>query len=179
MTLGAPSTLSVQLANCPNCTVLGTHAGVTSSLGAALVSTGQRRAALLSLRADGSVSGAANVLYGNSFPNPPGGQLACDAAGRCIVLAKQDDGTAIASVYQLHAGGDWADVTGQPGLKSVTSEARTLTVGGDVEVAVQDAADGSTVWVVYAWDGSGYAVKGCTGAAVPDQQTLAMTSCLS
>lgn len=111
--------------------MLATHAGVTSSLGAALVSTGQRRAALLSLRADGSVSGAANVLYGNSFPNPPGGQLACDAAGRCIVLAKQDDGTAIASVYQLHAGGDWADVTGQPGLKSVTSEARTLTVGGE------------------------------------------------
>ncbi len=179
LTSAAPSTLKVTLANCTGCTVLATHAGVTSSLGAALVSTGQGHAALLSLRSDGSVAGAANVLYGASFPTPPGGQLGCDSAGRCIVIAQQANGTAIASAYQVSAAGEWADVTGRPGITSVTAKATTLAVGGGVGVAVQDQADGSTVWIVYAWAGDGYAVKGCTAAATPDVSALSMTACLS
>ncbi len=171
--------MSVTLANCPGCTVLATHAAVTSTLGAALVATGQGRAALLALRGDGGVAGAANLTYGTSFPTPAGGQLGCDTNGRCIVIAKQTDGTAIASAYQVSAAGTWADVTGQPGITSATAEARTLTVGDGVGVAVQDQADGSTVWIVYGWDGDGYAVKGCTAAAEPDVNALSMTSCLS
>ncbi|MET3807364.1 hypothetical protein ABIB25_004387 [Nakamurella sp. UYEF19] len=178
-TTSAPATLAVTLANCPGCTVLATHAGVTSTLGAALVATGQGRAALLSLRGDGSVAGAANVLYGSSFPTPSGGQLACDAGGRCIVIAQQADGTAIASAYQVNAAGVWAEVSGQGGIASVTAKAQTLTVGGGVGVAVQDQADGTTVWIVYEWAGDGYSVAGCTAAAVPDPNALSMTSCLS
>jgi hypothetical protein len=175
----AVSTMNVTLANCPRCTVLATHAAVTSTLGAALVATAQGRAALLSLRGDGSVAGAANVAYGTSFPTPPGGQLGCDASGRCIVIAQQTNGTAIAAAYRVSAQGTWVDVTGQPGISSVTSEARTLTVAGGVGVAVQDKADGSTVWIVYGWDGNGYSVKGCTAAATPDPNALTMMSCLS
>jgi hypothetical protein len=175
----AVSTMNVTLANCPGCTVLATHAAVTSTLGAALVATAQGRAALLSLRGDGSVAGAANVAYGTSFPTPPGGQLGCDSSGRCIVIAKQDDGTAIAAAYQVSALGTWADVTGQPGITSVTSVAKTLRVGSGIGVAVQDQADGSTVWIVYGWDGSGFSVKGCTAAATPDPNALSMMSCLS
>ena len=113
------------------------------------------------------MAGAANLTYGASFPTPPGGQLGCDSNGRCIVIAQQTDGTAIASAYQVSAAGTWADVTGQPGITSATSDARTLTVGNGVGVAVQDKADGSTVWIVYGWDGDGYAVRGCTAAADP------------
>ena len=167
------------LANCPGCTVLATHAGVTSTLGAALVATAQGRAALLAFRGDGSVAGGANVTYGSSFPTPPGGQLGCDSNGRCIVIAQQDNGTAIASAYQLSAAGTWADVTGQPGIASATADARTLTVGDGVGVAVQDQADGSTVWIVYGWDGGGYRVMGCTAATSPIADVLSMSSCLS
>lgn len=171
--------MQVTLANCPGCTVLATHAAVTSTLGAALVATAQGRAVLLALRGDGSVAGAANLTYGSSFPTPPGGQLGCDSNGRCIVIAKQDDGTAIASAYQVSAAGTWADVTGQPGITSATADARTLAVGDGIGVAVQDQADGSTVWIVYGWDGGRYAVKGCTAAATPDVAALSMSSCLS
>lgn len=174
-----PSTMNVTLTNCPGCTVLATHAAITSSLGAALVATAQGRAALLSLRGDGSVAGAANIADGTSFPTPPGGQLGCDSNGRCIVVAQQNGGTAIASAYQASAQGIWADVTGRPGITSVTSKAITLTVGGAIGVAVQDQADGTTVWIVYGWDGKGYSVKGCTPAATPDPNVLTMTSCLS
>ena len=173
------ATLAVSLANCGGCTVLATHAAVTPSLGAALVATGQGHAALLSLRADGSVAGAANILYGSTFPSPPGGQLACDSGGRCVVIAKRADGTGIASAYQVSAAGVWTDVTGQPGITSVTPLAETIPVGNDVGIAVQDQADGSTVWIVYTWDGSGYSVKGCTAAATPDVNALSMSSCLS
>ena len=124
-------------------------------------------------------NGAANLTYGSSFPTPPGGQLGCDSNGRCIVIAKQDDGTAMASAYQVNAAGTWADVTGQPGITSATSDARTLPVGDGIGVAVQDQADGSTVWIVYGWDGGGYAVKGCTAAPTPDGAALSMSSCLS
>jgi len=160
--------------------VLGAHAGITSSLGAALVATGPGHAALLALRADGSVAGAANVLYGTSFPSPPGGELACDSGGRCIVIAKATDGTAVASAYQLSAAGGWADVTGQEGgIVSATADARTVTVAGKVAVAVQERADGSTVWTVYAWDGAGYSVIGCTTADSIAPASLSMSSCLS
>ena len=175
----APATLSVQLANCPGCTVLGTHAGVTSTLGAALVATGPGRAALLALRADGSVAGVGNVVYGTTFPTQAGGQLACDSGGRCIVVAQQRDGTAIASAYRVSAQGVWAEVTGLPGIASVTAKALTLTVDGGVGVAVQDQADGTTVWIVYDWQGDGYGVKGCTAAATPDVEALTMSACLS
>lgn len=159
--------------------MLATHAGVTSTLGAALVATGPGHAALLALRGDGSVAGLANVLYGSTFPSPPGGQLGCDTSGRCIVVAQQSDGAAIASAYRVSAAGVWSEVTGQPGIASVTAKAQTLPVGGGVGVAVQDSADGTTVWVVYGWAGDGYAVKGCTTAATPDQKPLTMTACLS
>lgn len=175
----APATLSVKLANCPTCTVLGTHAGVTSTLGAALVATGAGRAALLALRADGSVAGVGNVVYGTTFPTQAGGQLACDSAGRCIVIAQQGDGTAIASAYQVSAGGVWSEVTGQPGITSVTGKALTLNVGSEVGVAVQDEADGTTAWLVYVWQGDGYGVTGCTTAATPDPNHLSMDACLS
>lgn len=169
----------MQLAHCPKCLVLGTHAGVTSTLNAALVATGQGRAALLALRFDGSVAGGANVLYGTSFPNPPGGQLACDSSARCIVVAKQKDGTAIASVYQVSAAGGWTDVSGPAGIVSATAKALTLPVGDGLGVAVQDQADGSVVWVVYGWDGEGYSGKGCTAAEMPEANALSMDSCLS
>ena len=159
--------------------MLATHAGVTSTLGAALVATGPGRAALLALHADGRVAGVQNIVYGSTFPTPPGGQLACDSGGRCIVIAQQNDGTAIASAYQVSASGVWADVTGQRGIRSATAKEQTLMVGGDVEVAVQDQADGTTVWMVYAWQGGGYAVKGCTTAATPAPSTLTMRACLS
>lgn len=175
----APATLSVKLANCPSCTVLGTHAGVTSTLGAALVATGAGKAALLALRADGSVAGVGNVVYGTTFPTQAGGQLACDSGSRCIVIAQQSDGTAIASAYQVSAQGVWSEVTGEPGIASVTAKAQTLTVDGDVGVAVQDEADGTTVWLVYVWQGDGYGVTGCTAAATPDPKALSMDACLS
>lgn len=172
------ATLNVKIANCPTCTVLATHAGVTSTLGAALVATGPGRAALLALRADGSVAGVGNVVYGTVFPSPPGGQLAC-GGGRCVVIAQQSNGTAIASAYQVSAQGVWAEVTGLPGIASVTSRALTVPVGGDVDVAVQDQSDGTTVWTVYAWQGDGYGVKGCTAAPTPDPGALTMDACLS
>ncbi len=175
----APATLSVKLANCPSCTVLGTHAGVTSNLGAALVATGPGRAALLALRADGSVAGVGNVVYGTTFPTQNEGQLACDSGSRCIVVAQQSDGTAIASAYQVSAAGVWSEVTGQPGIASVTGKAETLVVGGGMGVAVQDEADGTTVWIVYGWDGDRYGVKGCTTATTPDPKALTMDTCLS
>ena len=125
------------------------------------------------------MAGAANVTYGTSFPTPAGGQLPCDASGRCIVIAQQADGTAIASAYQVNAAGTWSDVTGPAGMTSVTAVARTLTVGDGIGVAVQDEADGSTVWIVYGWDGQGFAVKGCTASAEPDSSNLSMDSCLS
>lgn len=159
--------------------MLGTHAGVTSTLGAALVGTGTGRAALLALRADGTVAGVGNVVYGSTFPTQAQGRLACDSGSRCIVIAQQADGTAIASAYRVSAQGVWSEVTGQPGIASVTAKAQTVSVGGGVGVAVQDEADGSTVWTVYAWDGDGYSVKGCTAAATPDPDALTMDACLS
>lgn len=159
--------------------MLGTHAGVTTTLGAALVSTGPGRAALLALRADGSVAGVGNVVYGTTFPTQSAGQLACDSSSRCMVIAEQADGTAIASAYRVSTAGVWSEVTGQPGIASVTSKAQTLAVGGGVGVAVQDQADGSTVWIVYGWEGDGYGVKGCTTAATPDPKALTMDACLS
>lgn len=152
---------------------------MTPTLNAALVATGQGRAALVALRADGSVAGAANVLYGTSFPNPPGGQLACDSGARCIVVAKQNDGTAIVSAYQMSVAGGWTDVTGPAGIVSATAKALTLPVGSGTGVAVQDQAGESVVWVVYDWDGERYSVKGCTGAQTPDANGLSMGSCLS
>ncbi|SDO49160.1 hypothetical protein SAMN04515671_1109 [Nakamurella panacisegetis] len=171
--------MNVQLANCPGCTVLATHAGITSTLGAAEVATAQGRAALLAIRGDGTVAGAANITYGTTFPTPPGGELGCDTNGRCIVIAAQSDGTAVAAAYQVNAQGSWSDVSGVAGITSVTAKAITLTVGDGIGVAVQDQADGSTVWIVYAWDGTSYAVKGCSAATVPDPNALAMTNCLS
>ena len=159
--------------------MLGTHAGVTSTFGAALVATGAGRAALLALRADGSVAGVGNVVYGTTFPTQAGGQLACDSGSRCIVIAQQSDGTAIASAYQVSAQGVWSEVTGQPGIASVTGKAQTLAVDGGVGVAVQDEADGSTAWLVYVWQGDGYGVTGCTAAATPDPNHLSMDACLS
>lgn len=173
-----PTTFEVTLANCAACTVLATHAAVTQTLGAALVATGPGHAALLSIKRDGGVGGAVNLLYGSTFPTPPGGQLACDSGGRCIVIAQQADGTAIASAYQVSAAGAWTDVTGRP-ITSATAIAQTLAVGDGVGVAVQDQADGSTVWTVYTWDGHGYSVKGCTAASTPAVNTLSITSCLS
>jgi len=175
----AASTINVTLANCPGCAVLATHAAVTSTLSAALIATSQGHAALLALRGDGSVSGVANMAYGTSFPTPPGGQLGCDSNGRCIVISQQKDGTAIVAAYQVSAAGVWADVTGQPGIASVTAAAISLTVGNGIGFAVQDQADGSKVWIVYGWDGSGFSVKGCSAAPQPDPNALSMKSCLS
>lgn len=159
--------------------MLGTHAAVTSTLGAALVATGNGPAALLALRADGSVAGVGNVVYGTTFPTQAGGQLACDGGSHCIVIAQQSDGTAIASAYQVSAQGVWSEVTGQPGIVSVTSKAMTLAVDDGVGVAVQDEADGTTSWLVYVWQGDGYGVTGCTTAVTPDPDHLSMDACLS
>ena len=175
----AVSTMNVKLANCSGCTVLATHSAVTLTLGAALVATSQGHAALLAIRGDGSVAGAANITYGTTFPTPPGGELGCDANGRCIVIAAQSDGTAVVGAYQVSAAGTWSDVTAAGGITSVTPKARTLTTGSGIGVAVQDQADGSTVWIVYEWDGTEFAVKGCSAAANPDPNALAMNDCLS
>ncbi len=174
-----PATFTVSVAGCSTCTVLGTHAGVTMTLGAALVATGPGHAALVAVRADGSVAGVTNMLYGTTFPSPPGGEVACDSGGRCIVVAQQSDGRAIAAAYRVAADGNWTDLTGGSGFPSATDTAITLTVGGAVGFAVQDEVDGTRVWTVYGWGSDGYTVQGCSMAAVPDPTALSMTSCLS
>jgi hypothetical protein len=169
--------LNVSLANCDGCSVLATHRAVTGDLSAALVSTGSGRAILLSVAGDGQVSGVIGVPYGAAFPTPAVGVLAC-AQGRCVVQARQTDGRAVLSAFELTETGAWRDVSGDDAFPSATEQAAVVDLDGELAIAVQDQADGAPVWMLYTWGGERYAVVGCSadgpapasvGAVSPDQ----------
>ena len=176
----AVSTVAVSVAGCPACRVLATLAAVRAGFSAALIAPGQRRAALISLRADGSVGGVINVPYGASFPSPTGAALPCDQAGRCLVTALRSDGHAVVSAWQLGMGGSWADVSIPGGFVSFTGRAGPVDLDGGLGVGVQVASGGGATWLVYSWSGQGYAVLGCTaGGAQPDLSGLSPDNCPS
>ena len=178
---GDGSTVPVTLANCPGCTVLATHAAVTGDLSAALVASGTGRALLLSVGPDGAVRGLINIPYGAQFPAPEGGVLPCDAQARCIVSARQSDGRAILSAFELTGTGAWRDVSGNDAFPSATGEGRTVDLDGALGIAVQDGAPGAAVWMVFAWSGDRYAVVGCVADTSADPSAVALdpAACLS
>ncbi|GAA2019357.1 hypothetical protein JL107_15565 [Nakamurella flavida] len=178
---GDGNTVPVTLANCPGCTVLATHAGVTGDLSAALVASGTGRALLLSVGPDGAVRGLINIPYGAEFPAPTGEVLPCDSQARCVVTARQSDGRAILSAFELTGTGAWRDVSGNDAFPSATAEGRTVDLDGGLGIAVQDAADGATVWMVFGWSGERYVVVGCSAdtAADPGAVGLDLAACLS
>lgn len=177
------STVAVDLAGCSGCSVVASRAGVASGLGAALVSTGPG-AALLSVRADGSRVGVINVPYGSSFPRPAGGVLACDSGARCVVVGRQSDGTAILSAFLLGADGTWRDVSGSGGFPSATGVGAAADLDGDgrLELVVQEALADGVGWIVFAWAGDRYTVRGCApvvGSALPAASDLSPNDCSS
>ena len=141
-------------------------------------------AVLLSVNGNGSRAGVINVPYGSSFPAPADGRLACDAAARCVVVGRQSDGTAILSVFALGAGGAWTDESGS-GFPSATSVGQAVDVDGDgvLEIAVQESDGSHTGWIVFAWSGDKFTIKGCApaggSAAVPAPGALSPDACLS
>lgn len=170
------------VAGCPACQVLATRAGVRAGFSVALIAPAQGRAALVSLRSDGSVGGVANVPYGSSFPSPDGAALPCDEASRCLVTALQPDGHAVVSAWQLGDSGGWTDVSIPGGFVSLTGRAGPADLDGGLGVAVQVTAADGAAWLVYAWSGQGYAVLGCTtasDAAEPDVGSLSQDNCPS
>lgn len=172
--------LNVSLANCDGCTVLATHRGVAGELSAALVETGSGRAILLSVAGDGQVAGVIAVPYGAVFPAPDGGVLAC-VLGRCIVQARQGDGRAILSAFELTDTGAWRDVSGDDAFPSATERAAVIELDGDLGIAVQDQGDGAAVWMLYTWGGDRYAVIGCAADGAAPSSAAAVTAgmCLS
>ena len=171
------------MANCAKCQVLATRAGVRAGFSAALIAPAQGRAALVSMRPDGSVGGVINIPYGSSFPSPAGGALPCDDAARCLVTALRPDGHAVVSAWQLGDGGGWTDVSIAGGFVSLTGRAGPVDLDGGLGVGVQVAASdsaGGVAWLVYAWSGQGYAVLGCTADGVePDVGALSPDNCPS
>lgn len=172
--------LNVSLANCDGCTVLATHRGVTGDLSAALVGTGSGRAILLSVGADGQVSGVIGVPYGAAFDAPGDGVLAC-AQGRCVVQGRQSDGRAVLSAFELTSSGAWRDVSGDDAFPSATERAAVVDLGGELGIAVQDQADGAAVWILYTWSGDRYTVLGCAadGSAPGSADAVSTDKCLS
>jgi hypothetical protein len=173
----------VDLGGCAGCAVVASRAGVVTSLGAALVST-PNGAALLSVRPDGSRVGAINVPYGSSFPRPAGGVLACDNGGRCVIVGRQQDGTAILSAFALAADGTWRDVSGSGGFPSATGVGIVTDLDGDghLDIVVQEALPDGVGWIVFAWSGDRYEVRGCApviGPGLPRSSDLTAGACAS
>jgi hypothetical protein len=175
-------TVIVDLSKCAGCTVIATHRNVTGNLSAALVST-SKGAVLLSVRPDGSPAGIINVPYGVSFPAPAAGTLPCDSASRCVVTGRQPDGTAILSAFELGADGAWRDMSGTDAFPSATGQGRAADLDGDgvLEIAVQEATDGRTTWLVFGWSGDRFTVLGCSPASdtLPSAGDLSQDACLS
>jgi hypothetical protein len=179
----AGAVVRVDLSGCGACRVVATRANVVGGLGAALVST-SAGALLLSVHADGSRAGVINVPYGSTFPSPTAGRLACDVAGRCVLVARQPDGNAILSAFALSSDGGWRDVSGSGGFQSGTGVGLPVDVNGDgvLDIAVQETAGAAVGWVVFAWAGSGFEIDGCapaTSQTPPTARALSMDSCLS
>jgi len=176
----APTSRSIAVQPCAGCEVLGTASDVAGGFNAALVRTGNGRAALATLDASGKAAGGISVPFGSSFSTPFGGVLPCDDEGYCIVIATQADGHAIASAYRMLSSGSWQDVSGDEGFASETADARAADVDGDgtLEIAVQvDGADG-VVWLVYGRSGSAFDVLGCgSGTDPPSASDLSTEAC--
>ncbi len=178
--VGSGSAVNVSLVNCDGCAVLATHRDVAGGLSAALVGTGPGRALLLSVAADGQVSGVIGVPYGTAFTPPDGGVLAC-AQARCVVSGRQNDGRAILSAFELTETGAWRDVSGDDAFPSATEQAAIVDLDGSLAIAVQDQAGGAAVWLLYTWSGDRYAVLGCApdGPAPTTAAAVTPTACLS
>ncbi len=178
----APSAdgLSVSLANCDGCSVVATHRDVAGGRSAALVSTGSGRGVLLSVGSDGQVAGVIGVPYGAAFPAPADGVLTC-AQTRCVVSARQADGRAILSAFELTGSGAWRDVSGDDAFPSATERSAVVDLDGELAIAVQDQGDGAAVWMLYTWGGDRYAVFGCAPDGDPPTSAagVAPAACLS
>ena len=175
----APATVDVTLANCEECTVIGTAAGVAGGLSVALISQ-NGRAVLLSLDGSGAVRGASNVPYGSTFPSPPDGRLGCGGDARCVVVGAQPDGHAVLSAFQLNGDGSWTDLSGSGGFVSATGDGVAVPLEGGYAAAIKVSDGATTVWTVIAWNGSAFAVVGCTpDGATPDLSALDLGVCLS
>ncbi len=172
--------LNVSLANCDGCDVLATHRDVAGGRSAALVSTGSGRGILLSVGADGQVAGVIGVPYGAAFAAPADGVLPC-ARGRCVVQARQPDGRAILSAFELTDSGAWRDVSGDDAFPSATERSAVVDLDGDLAIAVQDQGDGTPVWMLYTWGGDRYVVLGCAADGDPPDSAGAVSpsACLS
>jgi len=179
---GAEGPVTVDLSRCTGCTVIATHAAVAGALSAALATT-DRGAVLLSVRPDGAVAGVINVPYGASFPAPPEKSLPCDGSGRCIVVAKQADGDAILSAFELTSDGAWRDVSGNDAFPSGTDRGVAADINDDglLDIAVQESGGGQVAWMVLAWSGDRFSVLGCAPASdvVPSAGELSKDACLS
>jgi hypothetical protein len=128
--------------------------------------------------------GAINVPYGTTFPRPTGGVLACDSGSRCVVVARQSDGSAILSAFLLSASGIWTDVSGSGGFPSATAVGRSVDLEGDgaLDIVVQEALEDGVGWIVFSWTGGHYSVRGCApvlGSGLPDTSELSADSCSS
>jgi hypothetical protein len=173
----------VDLSGCSGCAVVASRGGVVAGLGAALVTT-PTGAALLSVRPGGSRAGAINVPYGSTFPPPDGGVLACGNGGRCVVVGRQQDGTAILSAFALAADGSWRDLSGSGGFPSATGVGTAADLDGDgnLEIVVQEALQDGVGWIVFGWIGDRYEIRGCAaviGSALPRASDLAVDACAS
>ena len=173
--------MTVTLANCNGCTVIGSRGNVAGELSATLVATSAGRAVLLSLQPDGEVRGVINVPYGSSFPAPAGGVLACDPLAHCAIDARQPDGRAIVSTFELTGPGAWRDISGDDAFPSATDRSAIVDLGGELGIAVQEGADGVVVWMLYRWSGEKYTVVGCTadGPAPASADAVTPDACLS
>ena len=157
--------------------MLGTHKEVVTGFSAALINAGGR-VALVSVRSNGAIGSATNVVNGATFPAIPGGLLPCDLGGRCMVIALESDGTAVVSAYTLGADGQWS--AAGDAVSSATSAAVSLDLDGDTGFAVQSSANGLTVWTVYAWKEDGFTPVGCSpNGKQPDVAVMSLDTCLS
>jgi hypothetical protein len=172
--------LNVSLANCDGCTVLATRRDVAGGRSAALVSTGSGRGILLSVGSDGQVAGVIGVPYGAAFGAPDGGVLPC-AQGRCVVQARQSDGRAILSAFELTDTGAWRDVSGDDAFPSATERFAVVDLDGELAIVVQDQGNGAAVWMLYTWGGDRYTVLGCSPDGDPPVSAAAVSpgNCLS
>lgn len=173
--------VAVDLTTCRGCReVLATAPQVAGQWAAALVST-RRGAVLVAVAPDGSAGKPQAVTHGAVFEAPADGALPCDADGRCIVLARQRDGDAIASAYLLGADGTWLDLSGENAFPSATDRAAVIDVAGEPGIAVQESGGGRTGWIVLTWSGARYTVYGCAAdpRRTPTVAELSLEACLS
>ncbi len=171
--------VSVELVDCPGCSVIATRAAVMGDLSAAMISR-EGRVALLSVATDGAVRGAINVPYGSSFPAPADGVLNCDATSKCVLLAYQPDGTAMLSAFELTSTGAWRDISGDGAFPSATAKGGVVALAAGLGIAVQ-VSDGTTIaWMVLGWTGEFYTTAGCApDGPLPTAAVLDPAKCLS